>query len=68
MLPQRGLKKGNPLSPNLFILVVEGLSTMIKAHEIRGNIHGIAISEGASKVYICYLGMIASYSSSSESD
>lgn len=48
--PQRGVRKGDPLSPYLFILVVEGLSALIRRYESRGLFHGIAIAKNAPKI------------------
>lgn len=41
--PHRRLTHGYPLSPYLFIRCVEGLSTLFKYAERRGDIHGIRI-------------------------
>ncbi|CAL8990363.1 unnamed protein product [Prunus brigantina] len=40
ILPSRGLRHGDPLSPFLFLLCVEGLSAMIKKHEEMGALQG----------------------------
>ena len=45
--PGRGLRLGDPLSPYLFILVAEGLSTLIKYSMARGDIHGVKICRRA---------------------
>ena len=50
ILPQRGLRQGDPLSPYLFILCAEGLSAMLQKAEQEGKIEGIKICRGAPRV------------------
>lgn len=50
IIPQRGLRQDDPLSPYLFIMVMEGLSAMIQEQARKGTIHGIAVSRGAPMV------------------
>lgn len=47
---QRGLKQADPLSPYLFIMVVEGLNALIRHYECRGQFHGIAVARYAPRI------------------
>ena len=44
-LPSRGLKLGDPLSPFLFILMMEGHGRLIKQEKEEGKIKGLQLSE-----------------------
>ncbi|PNX62048.1 ribonuclease H, partial [Trifolium pratense] len=46
----RGLRQGDPLSPYLFILVAEGLTSLIHQVVGRGDVHGARICRGAPEV------------------
>ena len=41
----RGIRQGDPLSPFVFILMVEGLSRLIKTQSENGELRGIKIHE-----------------------
>jgi len=43
--PSRGLRYGDPLSPFLFILMMEGLGRSIKQAKAMGNIKGLQVTE-----------------------
>ena len=51
IVPHRGLRQGDPLSPYLFILCAEGLSSMLQRAEENGKIEGISVCRGAPKIY-----------------
>lgn len=46
----RGLHQGDPLSPYLFLLCAEGLSSIIQQMERVGHISGLPISRGGTKL------------------
>jgi len=50
IVPHRGLRQGDPLSPYLFILCAEGLSSMLQRTEENGKIEGISVCRGAPRI------------------
>lgn len=42
--PSRGLRQGDPISPYLFLLCAEGLSTLLQKKQASGAIHGCKIA------------------------
>ena len=49
-IPTRGLRQGDPLSPYLFLFVAEGLSSMIRGAEARGELEGVKVCRDAPMV------------------
>lgn len=47
VVPQRGVRQGDPISPYIYILGAEGLSAIIRRHEEMGLVHGCTIARGA---------------------
>lgn len=50
IIPSRGLRQGDPLSPYLFLLCVEGLSKALKSAAVSGQIKGCRICTSAPSV------------------
>lgn len=48
--PSRGLRQGDPISPYLFIICSEGLTSLLQDAEERGMTHGVTICRNAPPV------------------
>lgn len=47
VVPSRGVRQGDPISPYIYIMCVEGLSAIIRINEEDGLLHGCRIAKGA---------------------
>ncbi|XP_019175465.1 PREDICTED: uncharacterized protein LOC109170766 [Ipomoea nil] len=50
IIPTRGLRQGDPLSPYLFIICAEGLSLLLQQAHTVGSLHGCRVARGASPI------------------
>ncbi|XP_074377717.1 uncharacterized protein LOC141719240 [Apium graveolens] len=48
--PHTGIRQGDPISPYLYILCAEGLSSILRRHEEAGLIHGCVVTRGAPSI------------------
>ena len=46
LIPTRGIRQGDPLSPYLFLLCAEGLSALIKSSVESGSLEGLVVCCG----------------------
>ena len=50
ILPTRGIRQGDPLSPYLFLFCVEGLNAILRRAAENGDIHGFSICRRGPKL------------------
>ena len=50
IVPSRGIRQGDRLSPYLFLLCAEGLSALTKKEVENGRLGGVAICRGGPKI------------------
>ena len=54
IIPTRGIRQGDPLSPYLFLLCAEGLSSLIRRAVKNGDMEGLAVSCGGPRLSYLY--------------
>ena len=61
IVPSRGLRQDDPLSPYLFIICAEGLSLLIHHYERAGFLHGARVAMGAPNISHLFFANDCSY-------
>lgn len=55
VIPSRGLRQGDPISPYIFLLCFEGLGALIKRAISQGVLHGISVARKAPRLSgVCF--------------
>ena len=50
IIPSRGLRQGDPLSPYMFLLCAEGFTSLLAKAEMENQIHGVSICRRAPSI------------------
>jgi hypothetical protein len=50
IIPTRGIRQGDPISPYLFLLCAEGLNDLLQQATIQGEIHGVSLCRRGPKI------------------
>lgn len=50
VIPSRGLRQGDPISPYLFLIVADAFSTLLSKAASENRIHGVKICNGAPRI------------------
>lgn len=50
IVPERGLRQADPLSPYLFLICAEGFSALLNAAEVNGDVEGVKVCPEAPSV------------------
>lgn len=50
IIPSRGIRQGDPLSSYLFLICIEGLTSLMQHYERRGLIQGIKVARSAPSI------------------
>ena len=50
IIPSRGLRQGDPLSPYLFLLCAKGFTSLLAKAKLDGSINGVSICRRAPKI------------------
>lgn len=59
--PSRGIRQGDPLSPYLFIICTEAMSSLLQKEAMEGSITNVPITRGGTSIHHIFFSLTIAY-------